>query len=127
MFDGPPPSAELADKWVTMTREERAEARRKLGAAPPTGPADSPQKGDPIRADDRSRLYAELPDGPADICTVFYDAEGSEVARRVPRGARRFVTLENRNQGLWPRVGRISTTTLAGAMLRDVEVIHSPE
>ena len=124
-FDGPPPNAELADKWVTMTREERAEARQKFGAAPPTGPLDSLPKGDAIQADDLSSLYAALPDAPIDISVVFYDAEGSEIARRVSRGARRFVTLEKRDYGLWPRVRRIVTATLAGKVLRDIRVIHS--
>ena len=46
-FDGPPPNVELADKWVTMTREERAEARRRLGAAPPADPSATPPNADP--------------------------------------------------------------------------------
>ena len=67
-----------------------------------------------------------------DIRTVVYDVEGVEVARRVSRGARRFVTLEGRDQGLWPRVARIATTTLQGTILRDIEIarddgVHPPE
>ena len=80
-----------------------------------------------VRADDRASLYAALPGGPADIRTVFYGVEGVEVARRVSQGARRFATLENRDQGLWPRVGRIVTATLQGAVLRDIEVVRDED
>ena len=41
---------------------------------------DGPQRSDSVQDDDRSALYAALPNGPADICTVFYDVEGSLVA-----------------------------------------------
>merc|ERR1712242_534881 len=34
-FEGVPPTLDLADKWATMTREERAEARKKAVALVP--------------------------------------------------------------------------------------------
>merc|ERR1712242_343430 len=40
-FEGVPPTLDLADKWATMTREERVEARKKAVALapPPEEPA----------------------------------------------------------------------------------------
>ena len=44
-FEGVPPTMELADKWATMTRQERAEARKKAMASAP--PPDEPLAAPP--------------------------------------------------------------------------------
>ena len=44
-FEGVPPTLDLADKWATMTREERVEARKKAVALAP--PPEEPQAAPP--------------------------------------------------------------------------------
>ena len=93
--------------------EGRAVCDLSEGPWDPEGITEAQDRRRLVWADDHASLYAALPGGLMETKTYFYDAEGAEIARRTSRGTR-FVTLEVRDQGKWPRVARIVATTPDG-------------
>ena len=101
--------------------EGRAVCDLSEGPWDPEGIPEAQDRRRLVWADDHASLYAALPGGLMEIKTYFYDAEGAEIARRTSRGTR-FVALEVRDQGKWPRVARIVATTPEGRTVRDIEI-----